>query len=165
MDYKGQGFTLFELIVVMAILAIIAAMATPSFMNMVASHRLDQTTRELALLLTDARSSATTLRKDVTIKFAAGAATPTLYYWQIKHENIELQSDSMDVVFSPIGVAKQRDKMVTNEDHDPNDPNSPAQIKQIVPLEFVLCHTRLGKSKTIFVSRTGTVDRITTGAC
>ena len=37
---RPRGFTLIELVVVMAVLAIIAGMATPSFMDMIRDNRI-----------------------------------------------------------------------------------------------------------------------------
>ena len=75
----NHGFTLIELMVTIGVMAIIATMAAPSFGNLIAEKRLESDTRELALILGDARGQAATLRKNITIKFEIGTNTSTIY--------------------------------------------------------------------------------------
>lgn len=120
-----KGFTLVELMVTVAVLAIVAMMAAPSFGNMVERRQLDMTTRELALVFGEARGEAIALRKDITIKFecppspASCENTSTTYYWVSPREDVVLTSDIIDVIFTATGLAKQRTKMVDNPAYDP----------------------------------------------
>ena len=68
MRKKENGFTLIELMVTIAVLAIIAMMAAPSFGDLVAKQRLNTLARDFANLVTDARGHAISLRKNITIK-------------------------------------------------------------------------------------------------
>ena len=182
---KEKGFTLIELMVTIAVLAIVAMIAAPSFGDLIAKRKLDTTARDFALVLGEARGQAISLRKNITIKLTCPtetdpstseinvvcpANTATTFSWISPNDDIELTSDAIDVIFTGLGTAKQREKLVDNPvcnpvpcDTDPD--NNPRKIPQIVPLEFTLCNSEIKTSKTIFVSKTGTVDRITTGIC
>ncbi len=191
MQRKEQGFTLIELIITIAVLAIIATIAAPSFGNLVAKRKLDTTARDFALIFGEARGQAISLRKNITIKLSCPtevdldtnktkvvcpANTATTFSWISPDDDIELISDAIDVIFTGIGTAKQREKLIDNPvcnlvspatttPCDTNPDDNPRKIPQIVPLEFTLCNSKIKTSKTIFVSKTGTVDTITTGVC
>lgn len=186
MRQKENGFTLIELLVTIAVLAIIATMAAPSFGDLIARKQLDMTTKEFALLFGETRGQAIVLRKSITLKLECpddGSGkqncppnTSSLLYWVSPNKNIELISDPIDVVFSGVGVAKQREKLIDNPVCNPKPPVSPTpcdthpddnpeKIPQVVPLEFTLCNKKIGESRTIHVSKVGTVDTITRGTC
>ena len=55
---QSRGFTLIELMITMAVLAIIASFAAPGITNLVADSRLSNTTSEVVTLLKFARSEA-----------------------------------------------------------------------------------------------------------
>nr|WP_218949346.1 prepilin-type N-terminal cleavage/methylation domain-containing protein [Acinetobacter sp. YH16038] len=188
---KNKGFTLIELMVTIAVLGIIATIAAPSFGDLVAKRKLDTTARDFALVFGEARGQAISLRKNITIKLTCPtgvdpdtsetkvicpANTATTFSWTSPDDDIDLTSDAIDVVFTGLGTAKQREKLIDNPvctpvppatstpcNTDPDD--NPRKIPQIVPLEFTLCNSKIKTSKTIFVSKTGTVDSITTGVC
>lgn len=178
---KSQGFTLIELLVVIAVMAVIAMMAIPSFGNLVAKKQLDTTTKELALVFGEARGQAISLGKNITIKFecppspASCLNTSTVFYWVSPRQDVELTSDTADVIFSGLGTANNRTngELIDNPvcaDPSPNlcdtDPaKNPRQILKLLPLEFTLCNADIRESRTILVSKTGTVDGITVGTC
>lgn len=57
--HKPQnGFTLFELLIVMAIVGILVALAFPSFRNSINNFRMKQAALDISALLLDARSHA-----------------------------------------------------------------------------------------------------------
>ena len=58
MQNKQKGFTLIELMVTIAVLAIIAMMAAPSFGDMLRKNQLNSDTREFINLLAETRSEA-----------------------------------------------------------------------------------------------------------
>ncbi|MCU4413771.1 prepilin-type N-terminal cleavage/methylation domain-containing protein [Acinetobacter sp. WU_MDCI_Axc73] len=79
---RGLGFTLIELMVTIAVLAVIAMMAAPSFTNLRDKQLLDSTTKELEGLLIQARSDAILRRHKVVVNLGeSGVATPTNLYW------------------------------------------------------------------------------------
>lgn len=64
---KANGFSLIELMVVIALVAILASLAAPSFQGMIASSNLTSTTNDLVATLARARSEAIRRGKRVTI--------------------------------------------------------------------------------------------------
>lgn len=64
---KNQGFTLIELMVTVAIMAIIAMMAAPSFGDMVTRQKLNSNARGLIIALNQAKSQAALLRTTVAV--------------------------------------------------------------------------------------------------
>ncbi|ENX38193.1 GspH/FimT family pseudopilin [Acinetobacter sp. NIPH 2100] len=65
------GFTLVELIITIAILAIIALMAAPSFATMYSRQKLESSARELVMKISEARSQAVLLRQTTGLCLAS----------------------------------------------------------------------------------------------
>lgn len=75
---QGQkGFTLIEMMVVVVLLAILAALAMPSFTTMIANQRVNSAAQELLTLLQFARAEGVYKRTESTI-------TVTGQTWQAK---------------------------------------------------------------------------------
>lgn len=64
---RGQGFTLFEILLVLAITGSLAMLAAPNFAPALASARLKATTRDMASALRQARNLAMRQRRDVRL--------------------------------------------------------------------------------------------------
>ena len=71
-----SGFTLVELMVVIAVLAILATIATPGFQGIVAQNRATSAANELQTTLQVARSAAIAQSRPVTVCPANFASTP-----------------------------------------------------------------------------------------
>lgn len=72
---RQEGFTLIELMIVVAIVAISAALSVPDFMRWLAQSQLRQATGEIATQLTMARMAAMNRNRsvDVTVQTSGGA--------------------------------------------------------------------------------------------
>lgn len=78
-----KGFTLIELIVVMAIVAIAAMIAIPSFNGVITNNAVTTATNDLVSALNLARSEAVTLAGNVTVcKSANQTACTTANNWE-----------------------------------------------------------------------------------
>lgn len=64
---KNRGFTLIELMVTIAVLAIIASIAAPSFSENITRQNLDNSAREILFALNEGRSRAIALRSTVVV--------------------------------------------------------------------------------------------------
>lgn len=83
-----EGFTLVELIVTIAVMAIIAMMAAPSMSNLLESKRLDTNQRDLISTLSEAKSQAVLGRQNVSVNLNSAASnTATLLNWQPTSNN------------------------------------------------------------------------------
>ena len=70
MQNKHKGFTLIELMVTIAIMAIIAMMAAPSFGDMLQRQNLNKSMQDLIGVMTEARAQSVLTKSDVTVNFA-----------------------------------------------------------------------------------------------
>ena len=64
---KNKGFTLIELMITLAVLAIISTMAAPSFGDLIDNHRLKKAVTDMKVGIMEARSRAQLLQTEVVI--------------------------------------------------------------------------------------------------
>jgi type IV fimbrial biogenesis protein FimT len=69
---KLQGFTIFEMMITVAIASILAAFAVPAFQDMMARNRVGSTAQETVNLLATAKNTAVTRRRTVVMLHSAG---------------------------------------------------------------------------------------------
>ncbi len=97
---KNKGFTLIELMITIAVLAIIATMAVPSFSQTIRKNQLIRDTRDFVDLLAETRSEA--IFKQGERVLAVDNSVSTFYKkWVPTH--ITKQSGDTSVTFNRLG--------------------------------------------------------------
>ncbi len=116
-SYKHQvsnaGFTLIELMVTIAVLAIIVSIATPSINNQIANQRVKSTTAAIENALKEAKAESIIRRQSITLSYdnngtSAGSITTSGIGSNSYSAKSTVTSDKDTVTFSP-------NKMVNNE--------------------------------------------------
>ena len=141
-----QGFTLIEVMIVIAIVAIIASIAAPRFQDTLQSQNLNAEAKELILLLNTARSQALTLRQEANVNINSDSTDSGLNFnWLPEEKNkIVEKNTKFTITFLPNGTVKDFKTSLTS---------------------MSLCNSARKKSKRILISRTGNVSMLTDGTC
>lgn len=149
---KKNGFTLIELMVTIAVLAIVATMAAPSFGDMLQRQNLNKSTKELIATLNQARAKAAIERREITVELLSDDAhTETSMSWMpVGKANLKTGT-STEIVFMPNGLVKD------------------SSTNQVIAGDttFVICDDASGSnnSKQITISKMGTIHQIVEGDC
>ena len=75
LNMTSSGFTLIELMVTIAVLAIIVGIAAPSISTQLANQRVKSTTATLANALKEAKAESIIRRKPITVKFSNNSSS------------------------------------------------------------------------------------------
>lgn len=158
---KNRGFTLIELMVTIAVLAIVASIAAPSFGDMFQRQNLNKSTQELVLVLNKARSKAVVERRsEVTVNLNPlenAVDTDDELNWRPAGKSVLKTGSPTTIKFGITGGV-----FIADTNHPTSV--SPATSDTV----FTICNTSSGtnkKSKTITVSRMGTIQIISEGTC
>lgn len=100
MRHKENGFTLIELMVTIAVMAIIAMMAAPSFTQTIRKNQLISDTRDFVDLLAETRSEAIFKQSDRVVALDSSVATP-FKTWVPTH--VTKTSGDSSVTFNRLG--------------------------------------------------------------
>jgi prepilin-type N-terminal cleavage/methylation domain-containing protein len=72
---KNQGFTIVELVLTMALIAVLLSFAVPTFKKQLLKYRIENDTKQIHALLQKVRSKAFTNKKSFTVTFENGASS------------------------------------------------------------------------------------------
>lgn len=144
-----RGFTLIELMVTIAVLAIIVTMAAPSFGNMLAQQNLKKSTNELIGILNQARAKAALERRSVDVELSTNE-TDSL-----------AENTDMTMYWMPYGKAHLTSTSETKITYGLNG----SVVNAGSDTTFVICSEQGGKSQTVSVSKMGTIQQVVEGTC
>ena len=153
MQNKHKGFTLIELMVTIAVMAIIAMMAAPSFGDMLQRQNLNKSTQDLIGVMTEARAQSVLTKSDVTVNFAldpnnldstnaSKVKNKSLYIWAPTGHS-KLKAAVSPLVFEMTGKVKSANSDISVE----------------------ICNQKGNKSKIVSISKMGTIQQATEGTC
>ena len=155
---SSRGFTLIELMVTIAVIAILAMIAAPSMSNLIAKQQLNKSARELAATFSQARSQAALLRTSVTVSLnSTSANTTNTFNWAPGANNTLIVTAIDSSTSPPTTSALTLSSVVFNASGTLNNISKDAS--------FVICNSRSGTSKTIILSKFGTQFARADGTC
>ena len=108
MQNKSRGFTLLELMVTLAVLAIIVSIAAPNFSQQISQYKFNNESRDIISLIRETRAQAITQKRDVKLNFSKSASdtnTATDIYWSAKNAQI---TSPASIEFDMLGRIKSR---------------------------------------------------------
>lgn len=166
---SNRGFTLIELMVTIAVVAILAMISIPSMSNLIAKQRLNSTTRELASTLSEARSQAALLRTATAMCLDKKADNSSVTSAQCAGSNITGYSSMTAaqktlVEKNQIFMAKVDSTVSVKTGSAENIVFSPTgKLSTTSDVTFSLCNSR-NNMRSIIVSFLGAI-RQTEGTC
>ena len=151
---KNKGFTLIELMVTIAVLAIVTGIAAPFMNNMLLSQNLNKSTNTLISIMNEARAQAVLNRQNVEVDLLLNTVTPSstekekmrdklLFGWSPSGKS-ELKTSVSPIVFDMTGRVSS----------------------SMTDVVIEVCNKNSGdKSKIITISRMGIIQQIAEGTC
>jgi prepilin-type N-terminal cleavage/methylation domain-containing protein len=145
---KNNGFTLIELMVTIAVLAIVASFAVPSFKSMIENQKLTKSTNSLVQEIKAARIKAILDKKEITLKLNSSAADAGyILNWKPEGEvSLKIASDN-ELKFNGNGVL-----------------TSAFSVIELCKVS-VFTPAKPTNSKKITLTKFGQVEKIEDGSC
>lgn len=154
---KISGFTIIELIITLAIFAIISAFAAPSLFTMIREYNLNKSSRDLISVMQEARAQAVMERRNITVALQTAATTnlpadtATTYNWRPSGQSRLTANSAQNITFSLTGAVLGD---VANNTMAAGDTS------------FRICRSvNETTAKIVTISRMGTVQMLTEGTC
>ncbi|AYA03001.1 prepilin-type N-terminal cleavage/methylation domain-containing protein [Acinetobacter sp. WCHAc010034] len=142
--HKSGGFTLIELMVTMAVMAVVVMMAAPSFNNMLIKQNMNKSARDLIATFTEAKAKAVLERRIVTVKLKTKCAP-------------EDQPDC----WQPSDKAVLKNVALNTVEFRPN-----GLVNSAADMTFEICNQASGNtSKKVTITRMGTIQLVAEGSC
>ncbi|SPL69669.1 Fimbrial protein precursor [Acinetobacter stercoris] len=143
--FRGKGFTLVELMVTIAIIAIISTFAVPSYNQLILKKNLDASVRSLTNTLNLARSKAALERRTISVVLNSDSFnTATQLNWMPKGQTILKKPSPV------ISIQYRMD----------------GTISQGSDVDIEMCEQISGKlSKKFTISKLGVVQSVVQGDC
>ena len=124
---KPRGFTLVELVITIAVAAVLAAVAVPSFNSVLAGWRLSNVTNEVVAAVHLSRSEAVRLNRSVSLCRAGSAAAVacsgggnnTWNHWIALGNNVVRRGSPQDVAAIRVSSGFTNDTLTFNPDGMP----------------------------------------------
>ncbi|GAA0308401.1 pilus assembly FimT family protein [Psychrobacter aestuarii] len=129
---SSHGFTLVELMVTIAVLGIIASIATPSISLQLANMRVKSTAATLENALKEAKAESAIRRQDIPVTYTNGTTGGTITVGSIRtydydaKSTIKKNSTATSITFRP---SKTASDSITYTICDSNASASPRQVK------------------------------------
>lgn len=99
---RARGFTLVELMVTVAVAAILMAIATPSFTSIINSNRLTSAANEMVATLQTARMEAVRLNTTVKVCSGCGNANSVVAFVDANNDNLATAAEILRIsTFNP----------------------------------------------------------------
>lgn len=183
MRVRGNGFTLIELMVTIAVLAIIAAMAAPSFGTMLNKRKLEVELKDLTQVLSLARSQAVLLRTNTTVGLNSSLpSTQISFFWAPQSNGIKILNIpggynappqfvfNAQGMFIPGSFVKKRKNINDQGDEEwivDQVEIDGVKVDQLenYPRAITICSEKLKVSKTLTYSVVGAFESVSEGSC
>ena len=153
---RRHAFTLIELLLVVAIISVIAAITVPSFVNSMRGNRLRTSARTVVMMGRYARSMALLKQQEMVVRFDLGTSTLSLHPVRISYVPGTAQSDTDRLLHGASADAADED-----EDSESAEDESPL----LAGLGDEELNRSLEQVSITFVELEGADGRITDGSC